>query len=222
MSEGWIKLHRSISDNWLWNDKPFTRGQAFVDLLLDVNHADKKVLVSGQLIEVKAGEKITSLNALAERYGWTIKKVRNFLELLEKDQMIERKRAQHYTLIKVLNYGIYQAQDLDKRHTKGTQKAHKGQTEGTQRATNKNVKNEKNERNIITSERARESQRTTFMQSCPDVLMTDEQVESLLEQLSLEEFDTYFENLQKYIDDGHKVHNCYQTILEWAERDRQI
>ena len=130
MSEGWIKLHRSIVDNWVWNDKPFTRGQAFVDLLLDVNHADNKVLINGQLIEVKAGEKITSLNALAERYGWTIKKVRNFLDLLETDKMIERKRAQHYTLIKVLNYGIYQAQDLDEGHTKGTQRAHRGHTKG--------------------------------------------------------------------------------------------
>lgn len=31
---GWIKLHRKITDHWLWEDKPFARGQAMIDLLI--------------------------------------------------------------------------------------------------------------------------------------------------------------------------------------------
>ena len=38
--EGWIKLHRSISDNDLWTSEPFSRGQAFVDLILLASHKD--------------------------------------------------------------------------------------------------------------------------------------------------------------------------------------
>ena len=53
--EGWLKLYRSIQNHWLWEDKPFSRGQAFVDLLLMANHKDNKILFNGELIEVKRG-----------------------------------------------------------------------------------------------------------------------------------------------------------------------
>lgn len=39
---GWQKVYRDITKHWLWEDKPFSRGQAFIDLLLMVNHQDKK------------------------------------------------------------------------------------------------------------------------------------------------------------------------------------
>ena len=34
---GYIKLHRSLMDNPLWTEKPFSRGQAWVDLLMLAN-----------------------------------------------------------------------------------------------------------------------------------------------------------------------------------------
>ena len=54
MSYGWISIHRKIQDNLIWNDKPFNRGAAWVDLLLLANHEDKKVLFNGSIIEVKS------------------------------------------------------------------------------------------------------------------------------------------------------------------------
>lgn len=57
MSYGWISIHRKIQDNLIWNDKPFNRGAAWVDLLLLANHEDKKVLFNGSIINVKRGEK---------------------------------------------------------------------------------------------------------------------------------------------------------------------
>ena len=41
-NQGYIKLYRSIFNHWLWQDKPFSRGQAFVDLILLANYKDKK------------------------------------------------------------------------------------------------------------------------------------------------------------------------------------
>ena len=35
---GWISIHRKILNNILWQDKPFSKGQAWVDLLLITNH----------------------------------------------------------------------------------------------------------------------------------------------------------------------------------------
>ncbi|WP_322020128.1 hypothetical protein [Clostridium butyricum] len=55
---GWQKIYRDIQDHWLWEDKPFSRGQAWIDLILLVNHEDNKTLIDGELIEVKRGRKL--------------------------------------------------------------------------------------------------------------------------------------------------------------------
>lgn len=56
VSKGWICLHRDIRSHWLWQDKPFSKGLAFVDLLLLANHSDGRLLVGNKLIFVKRGE----------------------------------------------------------------------------------------------------------------------------------------------------------------------
>lgn len=42
-NNGYILLHRDIMDNWVWQDEVFTKGQAWVDLLMLVNHNDNEV-----------------------------------------------------------------------------------------------------------------------------------------------------------------------------------
>ncbi|EPB8144848.1 hypothetical protein ACRTAD_000912 [Clostridium perfringens] len=108
MVEGWLKLYRSIQNHWLWEDKPFSRGQAFVDLLLMANHKDNKILFNGELIEIKRGSRITSLRQLSDAWGWSTTKVKKFLELLEKENMITVKSDNKKTLVTIENYGVYQ------------------------------------------------------------------------------------------------------------------
>ena len=127
--EGWLKLYRSIQNHWLWEDKPFSRGQAFVDLLLMANHKDNKILFNGELIEVKRGSRITSLRQLSEAWGWSTKKTKKFLELLEKDSMITVKSDNKKTLVTIENYGVYQ----EVGNTEETQEKHQGNSEETQR-----------------------------------------------------------------------------------------
>lgn len=45
---GWICLHRKIQESWLWELKPFSKGQAWIDLLINANFEDKKALIAGQ------------------------------------------------------------------------------------------------------------------------------------------------------------------------------
>ena len=144
---GWIKLHRDIQEHWLWEDEPFSRGQAFIDLLMEVNHEDKKKLFNGELIEIKRGSKITSLRQLSERWKWSTKKVKKFLEQLEKDEMITFKSDTKKTLITIENYSVYQdrgnSEETDKKHLgniEENQKKNKGNSEENQRKTNKNDK----------------------------------------------------------------------------------
>ncbi|MEE0725361.1 MAG: hypothetical protein UCV58_02450 [Clostridium saudiense] len=157
MAEGWIKLHRAIQEHWLWDDEPFTRGQAFIDLLLMVNHKDKKIMFNGELIEVKKGSKITSLRQLSDRWKWSTNKVKKYLEQLQKDGMINYKSDNKKTLLTIENYGVYQGQG----NTEETQKEHRSDTEENQKkfksdAEENQKKTNKNDKEYIKNVKERE------------------------------------------------------------------
>jgi|Wag4MinimDraft_15_1082655.scaffolds.fasta_scaffold00672_2 DNA replication protein DnaD len=144
MQYGWIKLHRQITEHWLWEEKPFSKGQAWIDLLLQANHQDKKAVIGNDIIEVKRGSFVTSIRKLSERWGWSNTKIKNFLNLLQNDGMISYFSDAKKTVITIENYSLYQ----DLNDTKTTQKRQTSDTETTQKHTNKNDKNDKNEKNI--------------------------------------------------------------------------
>lgn len=143
--KGWISLHRKIQDNILWQDKPFSKGQAWIDILLNVNHKEKKVLIGNQIIKVGIGEKITSLRQLGERWGWSRTKVKNFLNLLQNENMISYKSDSKKTFIKVLNYRDYQNLEIQENDTRVTQKRQSSDTKVTQKNTNNNDNNDNND-----------------------------------------------------------------------------
>ncbi|MGG7077358.1 hypothetical protein [Clostridium sardiniense] len=155
---GWVKVYRDIENNWLWEDTPFSRGQAFIDLLLMVNHQDKKILFNGDLVEVKRGSRITSLRQLGESWGWSRTKVKKFLEQLEKDGMITVKSDSKKTVVSIENYTFYQDSKSSevtvksrKNDSEVTVKDHRDDTEMTLKDTNKNdkeyIKNDNKEKN---------------------------------------------------------------------------
>lgn len=141
--EGWIKLHRKLNQCWLWTEKPFSKGQAWVDLPLMANHKDNKVLIGNNIIEVKRGEFITSEVKLSNRWGWSRKKVRSFLEVLETDKMLTKKATTKYTTLSIENYDLYQSEGT----TKEQQKNSNGTSKEHQKNTNKNDKNDNNVKN---------------------------------------------------------------------------
>lgn len=106
--QGWIKLHREIMDNDMWLEKPFARGQAWVDLLLLANHADKNAYVNGQLVTVLRGELVTSNATLCKRWGWSNTKVIAFLNELVESGSITKKTSHRYTLLNISNYAAFQ------------------------------------------------------------------------------------------------------------------
>ena len=139
--QGWIALHRKIQDHWLWDDKPFSKGQAWVDLLLLANHSDKKFLLGNDLVEVKTGSFITSELKLMDRWGWGKSKTRAFLDMLQKDEMIVKISDRKKTTITIVNYSDYTVFET----TKKPRSDRKQTTSRPQADTNNNDNNENNE-----------------------------------------------------------------------------
>ena len=108
MLQGWISVHRQIQEHWLWADKPFSKGQAWIDMLMLANHEDKKILFGRKIIDVKAGSFITSEVKLAERWEWSRQKVRDFLDILKTEKMIDKVSDNKKTTIFIENYAEYQ------------------------------------------------------------------------------------------------------------------
>ncbi len=69
MASGWVKLHRQITEHWIYDDKPYDRRSAWNDLIMSANHKDGKLNIGNQIIVVKRGSFITSEVKLGERWG---------------------------------------------------------------------------------------------------------------------------------------------------------
>lgn len=212
-SEGWIKLHRCIRSNWVWNDKPFSRGQAFLDLLLMVNHEDKKIIFNGSLTEVKRGSCITSIRKLGDKWGWSNKKVKMFLDQLQSDQMITYESNIKRTLVTIEKYDLYQSKETPKEQqsfTEETQKHIKSTTEAYQKHTNKNEENEENDKEVYID--------LKFVDEVIEkVKLTQEQYNKLINKYDKEYVHKEILGLDNYIINGKgaKYKDHYRTLNTW-------
>ena len=68
--KGWIKLHRGLLGNPIWETKPFDEGHAWVDLLLLAETEEKDVEIAGVQIHQIPGGVYWSKKDLMARWGW--------------------------------------------------------------------------------------------------------------------------------------------------------
>ena len=149
---GWIKLHRSIVDHWIFKDAE--RFRAWTLILMTVNHKDKKVLVDGELIDCKIGQSLHSLSSWSKIFGreWTIQKTRTFFKLLKNDKIINTEGLRKTTRVTVVNYSTYQNnQQTDNRQT-NKQITGRQQTDNNKQELKELKKGKKKEKNTYSSE----------------------------------------------------------------------
>lgn len=112
MSEyGYIALHRVIQHHKIWQEKPFTRAQAWIDILLSAQFSDSSFWMRGIEVEVPRGCLAMSEHKMAERWGWSRGKVRRFMDWLETEQQIEIEKSNIINIIRILKYERYQKRD---------------------------------------------------------------------------------------------------------------
>lgn len=146
IEKNFFPVNRSLQNHWLWQDKPFSKGQAWIDLLMMANYEEVKTLHKGEIIIYKVGEVNRSKLYLADRWGWDRKKVDRFLAVLEADKMVTVKTTTHGTTITVENYSKYNNLRSTNR---ATDRATTSQRMGQPVRTSKKEKKEKKEKKSV-------------------------------------------------------------------------
>ena len=136
---GWIRIHRQIKEHWLWQDPVKLRW--WLDILISVNHAPKKVNIGNELIDCLRGQSVKSLKTWADEWKTSKDTARNFLKLLEKDNMITLENLTVSTRLTVCKYGDYQA-DLHDEQTQSERVPNASQTRAYPNNNDNNVKND--------------------------------------------------------------------------------
>jgi hypothetical protein len=153
MSErGYITIARGILDHPVVGaKKPYSHLETWQWLLLEAAWKPHRVPISNGrtrcVLSLDRGQLSYSLRFMASKWGWSVKRVRTFLDRLEPDQMVTTQTGTGQTLITISNYSTYQLL------------AHSGETQtdtqtGTQRAR-KGHKEEKGNKGIEDNTRSR-------------------------------------------------------------------
>lgn len=131
--------------NKLWTSQKFTRGQAWVDLLLLAKYKPGIFYVRDVLIEYQRGDITEGVVNLSSRWRWSRGKTQNFLNYLEKtEQQIRQQKLGVITLITITNYEQYQQNGQQTEQ----QNDNKMTIERQYNDTHKKVKKDKKVKNI--------------------------------------------------------------------------
>lgn len=143
MASGYILLHRSLLDNWVWEERVFSKAEAWIDLIFLVNFAEGTHRIGNEILSVPPGSRYITIKELCERWKWSNTKVTNFLRLLQDDNMIVKNNVKKKTLITLVNWDKYQ--------TKSDKKASEKRRENDEETLLNNKGKERNKENNIYS-----------------------------------------------------------------------
>lgn len=144
--EGWIKLHRKLTE-WEWYKDNNTKS-LFIHLLLMANHKDGRF--QGQ--EVKRGQLITGRKVLSVQTGLSEQQIRTALNKLISTNEITIKTTNKNSLISIIRYNSYQIENENTKQST-SEITNDQPTSNQQVTTNKNDKNVKNDKNLLEGEK---------------------------------------------------------------------
>lgn len=227
MNKGYILLYRKVQDNILWKAEKFSKGQAWIDLLLMANHEEKTFLLGNEVVKAEIGSVITSEKKLMERWKWGKEKVRSFLRLLEITGMIERRPDHKKTVIIIKNFPKYQTAKqttkkvLSEKSNTELQTAYQTDNQTTRRPQSDREQfqtiNYKSTNNTLKKENA--SVVRHKYGEYKNVLLSDEELENLKEEApelyldKIEALSTYMMSTGK----SYKSH--FATLRNWIKKD---
>jgi len=145
---GWLKLHRRMKDHPVWqlSDGQF---KVWIACLILANTKERTWDNKTDIVIIKPGSFVTSLEHLSKDSRTSIKTVRLALKALERIGSIRAQiRAQRYTLIELVNWPTWNGSELDEGTEEGISGAQQGHSKGTAGALTEEGKKERRKRKI--------------------------------------------------------------------------
>ena len=211
-------IDRKLLEDPYWLSEPFTKPQAWVDLIGLANYRNLKRMEGDQMKIYKRGQVVSSVRTLAERWKWSQEKVRNFLKALESDRMASTKKSAKGVVITLENYAFYQDVQQPKRAANREQTEHSPSTHRAETEHSPRQKNNDNNVNKGNNEREGAKPRGPY----GHLTLTDGELEKLLEEYPADG-QRFIEEMDEYMDaQGKTYKNCYAALKRWAKNDAKF
>jgi DNA replication protein DnaD len=148
---GYIKLYRSLKEHWIWQiNEPFDARSAWIDILMTVNHEEKKIVVGRSVITLRPGQTWTSIQKLAKNWGWSYNKAKRFIKMLKSDGMIYIDSTANGSCLTVINWDNFANQQLtnESADERTDERTHERTGERTGEQQTRMIKNDKNDKEL--------------------------------------------------------------------------
>ena len=201
-------------DNPLYKQKrKFSKFEAWIDILLSVNHREGKVLIDYSVETVNRGEFITSEVKLANKWNWDRKTVRKFLTLLQQEEMILKSSTKRWTSITVINWDKYQLDGQEVGQEIGQEV---GQDRDRGLDTNKNDKNDKNDKknNISSKVFADDAQELLLAQKLKTLILSNNPKARVPDNLQKWAYE-----IDKMIRLDKRTPKEIESVIEFSQND---
>lgn len=142
-NKGFIMIDRSILEDDMYFSEKFTRMQAYMDLCLLAAFKSRTFYIRGNKVELQPMQVAKSVRDLADRWQWSVNKVRGYLYELEKGDYIDTQKTSVNQIITIKKYIVVNTQNDTQINTQ-TDTQNDTQTD-TPIIKNNNVNNENKE-----------------------------------------------------------------------------
>jgi uncharacterized phage protein (TIGR02220 family) len=145
--QGWIKLHRKLRNNPIFNDPQLLR--LWIICLTEATHKEHEQIVGKQTVKLLPGQFVTGRFDLMEMYNNGLKNadkikgektVFRWLELLEKGGFLTINKTNKFSVVSIDKWAFYQGNDQEN----DQEMTNKRPSNDQQMTTNKNVNNGEN------------------------------------------------------------------------------
>lgn len=129
-NKGYFTVQRSFLESEEWLREPFTRGQAWLDLIGRANYEPRETWVGARRVVIPRGTLFTTYSELAKRWRWGKGKTIRFVHELEAAGMCTANSTANGTAITIDNYNKYQLSRYTDETADGPQTDHERTANG--------------------------------------------------------------------------------------------
>lgn len=204
--DGWIKLHRKIRNNEIFNNHQLLR--LWIICLTEATHKERDQIVGKQTVHLLPGQFVTGRFDIADLYNKGLKPsdrvkgektVFRWLENLNEWGFLSLEKTNKFTVVTIDKWEVYQSTDNKNDQQIDQEMTSKRPTNDQQMTTNKNVKNDKKKH------------------YAENVLLTEKEYEKLCLEKGSTFIDECIDYLSKYkIEKGYKSKSDNLTIRRWV------